>query len=446
MDSPIAFFLPHFRPSGGVKVYLAIAIGLAQRMHRVVLATCEPDGPLRSALPPSVEVVPLAPSSRIRARLAPLRAPSLTAAAFLGPVTLETDLHPAMLYVDALAGFLSARRPRSLYSGGVHENAAAWLAKTASGAPTSLIFSEHNTLTRHHPYGRGLRQLWLPPLVRRTYPDAAAIVAVSSALADDVARRNRLDRSRIQVIHNPAVPDDIAARTAEPVDHPWFAPGAAPVILGAGRLSAAKDFRTLVEAFALVRAQREARLVILGAAKTPKKTAKNIARLQRLADDLGVGSDLWLPGMVANPLAYMARAGLYVLSSRQEGLPTVLIEALASGCPCVATDCPSGPREILDGGRYGRLVPVGEPRIMADAILATLAAPPDRALCLEAAERFRVTPAIDAYEALLAPAADPAKVAPRSDGQFSDGRSRATGGTTRDDVGGQGGGGCAGTS
>ena len=132
MDSPIAFFLPHFRPSGGVKVYLAIAIGLAQRMHRVVLATCEPDGPLRSALPPSVEVVPLAPSSRIRARLAPLRAPSLAAAAFLGPVTLETDLHPAMLYVDALAGFLSARRPRSLYSGGVYESAAAWLAKTAS--------------------------------------------------------------------------------------------------------------------------------------------------------------------------------------------------------------------------------------------------------------------------------------------------------------------------
>ena len=446
MDSPIAFFLPHFRPSGGVKVYLAIAIGLARRMHRVVLATCEPDGPLRSSLPPAIEVVPLVPSTPIRARLAPLRAPFLTAAAFLGPVTLEPDLHPAMLFVDALAGFLKAQEPCSLYSGGIYENAAAWLAKKASGARTRLVFSEHNTLTRHHPYGRGLRQLWLPPLVRRTYPDAAAIVAVSSALADDVARRNRLDRARIAVIHNPAVPEDIAARTAEPVAHPWFAKGAPPVILGAGRLSAAKDFQTLVRAFALVRAQREARLVILGAAKTAKKTAKSIVQLQRLADDLGVGADLWLPGMVPNPLAFMARAGIYVLSSRQEGLPTVLIEALASGCPCVATDCPSGPQEILDGGRYGRLVPVGEPRAMADAILATLGAPPDRAMCVRAAERFRVTPAIDAYEALLAPPAGRARVAPPQHGQFSDCRGGVTDGRTPDGVGGQGGDGCAGTS
>ena len=402
IDSPVAFLLPHFRPSGGVKVYLTIATGLARRGHRVILATCEADGALRASLPPSIEVVPLPQGSSWRARLAPLRTGPSTAARFLGPVTLQPDLHPALRHVDALAGFLAARRPLSLYSGGVHENVAAWLARKASGARTRLVFSEHNTLTRDHPYGRGLNRLALPPLIRRTYADADAIVAVSAALADDVASRNGLDRSRIQVIHNPVVPEDVAARSAEPVDHPWFAPEAPPVVLGAGRLSAAKDFRTLVRAFALVRARREARLVILGAAKTPKKTAKNVEELRRIARELGIEADLWLPGMVTNLYAYMARAATYVLSSRQEGLPTVLIEALASGCPCVATDCPSGPREILGGGRFGRLVPVGDPRQMADAILATLAAPPERSQSLRAAERFRIAPAIDAYEALLA--------------------------------------------
>ena len=313
------------------------------------------------------------------ARLAPLRADPRSALAFLLPVILEPALHPTLLHVDALAAFLAKRTPRAIYTGSAHENAAAWLAKRLSGAPTRLVFSEHNTLTREHPYGRGRHLLSLPPMARLTYADADAIVAVSADLADHVATHYAIPRATITVIHNPAVPRDLDVRAAEPLNHPWFAPAAPPVILGAGRLTRSKDFPTLVKAFALVRRQREARLVILGAAKTAKKTTKQQALLNSLAHALGVADDVFLPGYAANPYAYMARAAVYVLSSRHEGLGNVLIEALACGCPCVATDCPSGPREILDDGRYGRLVPVGDAAAMADAIARTLDAPLIRA-------------------------------------------------------------------
>lgn len=398
----IAFLMPHFRPSGGVRVYLLIASELARRGHRVLLAACEPEGTLRGTVPAEIEIVDLPASSPWRARTAPLRADWRQAAPFLLPITFEPTLHPALRRVDALAHVLATYAPGALYSGGAHENAVAWLAKQLSGAATRLVFTEHNTLSRDHHYGRG-RHLWaIPPMVRHIYPGAAARIAVSSALADHVADHNRVARSSIAVIYNPAVPGDLAEKAAAPVDHPWFAPGSPPVILGAGRLTAAKDFPTLLRAFALLRQHQPARLMIIGAAKTPHKTGKRHAELTDLARQLGVADDVALLGFIANPLAYMTRAAVYVLSSRQEGLPTVLIEALACGCPCVATDCPSGPREILDGGRYGRLVAIGDAAAMAVAIGDTLDAAPDRQQIKAAAERFTIRN-VDAYEALLAP-------------------------------------------
>lgn len=402
-SSPIAFLLPHFRPSGGVKTYLAIATELARRGYPIVLAAYDLRGALRETVPPEIDVVALPAGTAWSARLAPIRAQPRSALAFLLPVTLEPALHPALLHVDALADFLSARAPRAIYTGSAHENAAAWLAKRLSGAPTRLIFSEHNTLTRDHPYGRGRHRHALPPMARLTYAEADAIVAVSADLANHAAAHYSIPRSAITVIHNPAVPRDLNARAAEPVNHPWFATSGPPVILGAGRLTRSKGFTTLVKAFAMVRRRRPARLVILGAAKTEKKTTKQQALLTALAQELGVADDVLLPGYAANPYAYMARAAVYVLSSRQEGLGNVLIEALACGCPCVATDCPSGPREILAGGRYGTLVPVGDEAAIADAIVRTLDAPRNPRRLKMAAKRFSIGHAVDAYETLLAP-------------------------------------------
>jgi len=155
----------------------------------------------------------------------------------------------------------------------------------------------------------------------------------------------------------------VATASKAVVDHPWLAPGEPPVVMGIGRLAPKKDFTTLVRAFAEVRQDVRARLMILG--EGPER-----AELESLVRTLDLEADVALPGFVDNPYAYLARASLFVLSSRWEGLPTVLIEAMFCGAPVVSTDCPSGPHEILNGGRYGRLVPVGDLSALAGAITA----------------------------------------------------------------------------
>jgi glycosyltransferase involved in cell wall biosynthesis len=202
----------------------------------------------------------------------------------------------------------------------------------------------------------------------------------------------------MHILPNPVVTPDLASKAAEPLDHPWFRPGEPPVVLGVGRLSKQKDFATLIRAFDRVRRARGARLMILG--EGPER-----AGLQALADELALSQDVALPGFASNPFAYMARAGVFVLSSAWEGMPGALIQAAACGAPVVATDCESGPREVLQDGRYGRLVPVGNPAALADAILSTLDQP-RTAVPAEAIERFTRNAAVSGYLEVLRGAND----------------------------------------
>jgi glycosyltransferase involved in cell wall biosynthesis len=166
----------------------------------------------------------------------------------------------------------------------------------------------------------------------------------------------------------------------EPVLHQWFAPGEPPVIIGVGRLVKQKDYATLVRAFAKVRRRRPARLVILG--RTDKREPNVQAELDALAESLGIAADFSILGFAENPYSYMARSAVLVSSSIYEGFGMVLAEALAVGTPVVATDCPSGPAEVLDNGRFGTLVPVGDPTAMAAGILKTIESPvPKDVLC-----------------------------------------------------------------
>jgi glycosyltransferase involved in cell wall biosynthesis len=231
-------------------------------------------------------------------------------------------------------------------------------------------------------------------LVPLLYPRASQIIAVSDGVADDLSRFSGVERNRIDVVQNPVVTPELAALADEPVDHPWFSPGEPPVILGVGRLSDQKDFATLLRAFALVRAKRPARLVILG-------EGGYRAELEQLVTQLGIGADVDLPGFAGNPFSYMSKASLFVLSSKFEGLPGALIEAMACGTPVVATDCPSGPREILEDGSLGGLVPVGDPESLAAAIGHALDQPtPPGRLRAKAAE-YTVDRAVSRYLALL---------------------------------------------
>jgi glycosyltransferase involved in cell wall biosynthesis len=155
------------------------------------------------------------------------------------------------------------------------------------------------------------------------------------------------------------------------------------VILSVGRLSAEKDYPTLLRAFALLQNQVPARLILLG-------EGGQRAGLERLASELGIGATVSLPGFVRNPFAYMARARVFVLSSLFEGFGNVLVEALACGCQVVSTHCPGGPGEILDRGRYGRLVPVGDHAALARAILEAIAEPMDTEALRRRADDFSV--------------------------------------------------------
>jgi glycosyltransferase involved in cell wall biosynthesis len=229
---------------------------------------------------------------------------------------------------------------------------------------------------------------------RRYYPLADGIIAVSRGVAEDMAGILGRSPESIHVAPNPVVIPDLDRLAQAPVDHPWLQPGQAPVILGVGRLEPQKDFTTLIRAFAEARKQRPCRLILLGEGALR-------ARLESLAADLGVRQDVSLPGFVTNPYAYMSKAALFVLSSAWEGFGNALVEALAVGTPVVSTDCPSGPREILQDGHYGPLVPVGDVAALTRTMLRTLDAPLDADLLRTASVRYTVEASATAYLAVL---------------------------------------------
>jgi len=264
--------------------------------------------------------------------------------------------------VPALADYLVRERPDALLSALSYSNLAALWARERAGVAVRVVISERNTLSVRSAHARGLQWRVLPKVEARWYPRADAILAVSEGVADDLARTARLARDRITVTYNPVDTAAVEAAAREPVAHEWLRPGELPIVLGVGKLKPQKGFDVLLRAFARVRAVRAARLVILG--EGPQRRP-----LERLARELGLGSgDLALPGFVANPYAWMARSAVFALSSRWEGLPNALIEALACGCAVVSSDCPSGPAEILGAGRLGALVPVDDADALAAAI------------------------------------------------------------------------------
>jgi glycosyltransferase involved in cell wall biosynthesis len=205
--------------------------------------------------------------------------------------------------------------------------------------------------------------------MRHFYPWANGVVVVSEGVRDDMVRLTGIPRQHVTVIYNPSVvAAEVQEKAKEPLDHPWLEPGQPPVLVAVGRLQQQKDYPMLLQAFAQVRRSQPARLLILG-------EGKERPMLEALIKELKLEDDVGLPGFVMNPYAYMDRASLFVLSSRWEGLPTVLIEALCCGTRAVSTDCPSGPREILRRGKYGTLTPVGDAAAFAHAITAALEKP-----------------------------------------------------------------------
>ena len=386
----LAFFIPDLSAGGVARVILNLAAALARRGHRVDLVLCRAAGPYLEQVPADVNVVGLSGSPFGLGRAYSVGAEPKAFAALLLPVVLPRKPSRTVPYLPALVRYVRREKPAVLFSAKTHANLTALWTRRLVGGPMRVVISEHSHLSQNMNEKRKWRWRFIVPVVRRAYPWADAIVAVSDGVADDLSQRAGIARERLTTIYNPVVAPDLHTKAHAPLDHPWFQPDAPPVVLGTGRLVPQKDFPTLLRAFARVRARRPARLMILGEGKLR-------AELEALASTLGIAADVTLPGFVENPYAYMTRAAGFVLSSAWEGLSNAVIEALACGCPVVSTDCPSGPAEILDGGTYGRLVSVGDDAALAEAIVASLDQPLAPERLRDRARLFSVDHAVERY-------------------------------------------------
>jgi glycosyltransferase involved in cell wall biosynthesis len=393
----IALFL-HGLSAGGVqRSTMNLAAELIRRGHRIDIVCCTDKGAGRAMVPAGAYLHALRRHTRLGYAPLAWRAQPAARRLMIKPVILPLFPQKAMYYLPALTSYLVQRRPDALISADTYCNIGAIWARGLAGVATRIVVSERNTLSvqlqrpeRRHAW----RWRYAPQLVGATYPLADGIVSVSDGVGDDLAALCGLPRDRITTIYNPVhFGPELEQRADQVPDHAWLQPGQQPLILAAGRLVKPKDFATLVRAFALLRRTRPARLLILG----EEQERGERARLLSLARELGVGSDVDLPGHVANPYAYYRRAAVFALSSYREGLGNVLIEALACGSPVVSTDCPHGPAEILGGGKYGRLVPVADAEALAAAIAATLDDPLPRDVLRARGASFTAARAASAY-------------------------------------------------
>jgi len=358
----VSLFAPSFDSGGVERMFTQLARGLAQRGLAVDLVVRRHAGKYLNAMREDVRLVELE--------------------------SLDRDM------LRAAIRYLQDSRPGVLVSSKEDNNALAVAARRRARVDTRVFVraaiaesarvAAQFFLTRWRSYRA----------MRRVYRQADGVIAVSRDLAEDVASITGIPAQTIHVAHNPVVTPEMFDLAKAPLRHAWFEPSAPPVILGVGRLSRVKNFALLIRAYARVRRELNCRLIILGEGRERRG-------LERLAKNLGVAEDVELPGFVENPFAYLGRAQLFASASLAEGSPNALTEALALGIPVVSSDCRSGPREILQGGRYGTLVPVGDEAALAAAMVDALRQPHDPEFLKRAALPYTLEGSAREYAAIL---------------------------------------------
>ena len=393
----IAVLLPSLEGGGAERSMLNLATGFLAAGREVDIVLCQAKGAFLDEIPAGATMIELEATGGLRARWIIARSNLQDFFVRLRPVLLAKKTAPEVARIRSLQRYIVASQPDVILSALPYANLSAIWAKELSGSRVPVIVSERIALLSYcaaPSNSRKWRWRYLPELVRRTYPRADRVIAVSDHVANELITTIGLSKDSVVAVPNPVVDGALRACAQQALVHPWFTQDGPPVILAAGRLTEQKDFATLIHAFAAVRTDREARLVILGEGRLRDD-------LEQLVCTLGIQADVCMPGFVENPFQYMARASVLVLSSAYEGLPGVLIQALACGCPVVSTDCPGGSSEILEDGKYGALVSIGKADEMAKAVLAELDDPTPREILLRRAEDFSVERAVNSYLALL---------------------------------------------
>ena len=398
----IAFIITDLGGGGAERVVLNLAGGLLDRGHKVdvvLLRTWErtrvnyqvPEGvrlftiggrPGKSSVEGAADVS----GRRIQlgGRFMPLDWVHMAGAVGWNPFCLPEPRH--VRQARALASYMERYKPDCVLSNLPAADVSTLWATRFVAEPPPIIPVLHSFVGREN--WRRLRRY------RYLLARAARFVGVSGGVSASLSANMGVPGDGITTIYNPVVTPDLQVRMAERPDHPWLQGRETPVILSVGRLTHEKDHFTLIKAFARLAAGRSCRLIILGEGGLRKE-------LEGLVADLKLTDRVSLPGWVENPFAYMSRASLFVLSSIYEGLSMVLVEALACGCPCVSTDCPAGPAEVLEDGRVGPLVPAGDETALAEAMDRVLDQPPDGQVLKGRAAFFSADRAVAAYEDLL---------------------------------------------
>jgi glycosyltransferase involved in cell wall biosynthesis len=356
----IALVLPDLRAGGAERVAIHLMRHFLAAGHRVEFVLMRKEGQLLGDVPSDVPVIDLR-AGRIRNAVCPL------------------------------IRYLRRARPDAVQVSMWPLTVAAVLARALARSPARLVISDHTLLSKHYAGNpRALRLL--KATMRIFYPWADARVIVADAAADDLARLSGLKRDSLEVIYNPVFVPEAAVHPVAKVEAQWGEVDGR--ILSVGSLKAEKNQALLIRSFARVRQVRAAKLMILGSGELEQE-------LKDLARSLGIGDDVQFAGFIADPWPYYASADLFVLSSDYEGYPLVLVEAMMCGVPVVATNCESGPREILDSGRFGRLVPVDDEAALANAMQAELEHPTARDLLVERAKELSGAGTVDRYLELL---------------------------------------------
>ena len=406
----ITMLIPSLAGAGAERTTLKAAGGLAGRGHRTDVVLFAPTIAYPKDIPEATRLVVLCSRTLWERRTeadmpsgvvclsesaSPSNLPRLAAGLVRDFPTSAPGLlrRAALGCVLRLARYVERERPDIIFANLLPAELAAFfarrLAQHFAGPPRTFPPFPPIVPIMHNIAKPGTR---MTKRRRLLFREAAHVVAVSRGVAESLSTSVGVPAEKLTAIYNPTFTPDIARRAAAEPDHPWFRDDGAPVILGAGRLAPQKDFPTLIEAFRRVSEKRTCRLVILGEGRLRTQLAGYVR-------SLGLENSVSLPGWVENPYAFMSRAALFVLSSRHEGFPGVLIEALACGCPAVSTDCPAGPSEILE--ELGLLAPVGDPEALSQIILRALDRPRDRAKLCAVAARFNMARAMDEYEELI---------------------------------------------
>lgn len=359
----LAIFIPSLRAGGAERIALNLAHGLQSRGKNLDLVVGTTDGPLLAEVRPEIRLIDLSASTMPRA--------------IIGLVRYLKDSGP-----DIILSMMDSANVTAIFGAKL------------SGLHPRIVVRSAGTLSFSYHNPESVWDLLMPAMIRRLYREAAIVIAVSNGVAEDLVQMTGIARSKIAVVYNPVVSPELVARAQEDPHHPWFGPAEPPVIISCGRLTPAKDFPTLIRAFRIIKSREPLRLMILG--EGPER-----AKLEALVERLGLRNQVAIPGYLPNPHAYVSRSKLYVSSSISEGLPSAIVEALALGVPVVATDCPSGPSEILDHGKYGTLVPPGDPDVLARAMSEALTRGSVYSDMRARSESFSEKRGLDLYERIL---------------------------------------------